>query len=72
MAYWDGLFSDNPPIQALLQRDTVGLPNLPQEIWVIKINPTSSRTIPTKANQIADRRNQCSGVSAERRTHFGK
>ncbi len=61
MAYWDGLFSDNPPIQALLRRDSVGIKNIAQEIWVIKINPTTSNTIPEEPSQIADRRNQLEG-----------
>jgi NTE family protein len=61
MAYWDGLFSDNPPIQPLIKRDYVGINNMPQEIWVIKINPTTSDKIPVTANEIADRRNQLEG-----------
>lgn len=61
MAYWDGLFSDNPPIQALLKRDTVGVQNIAEEIWVIKINPTSSQFIPEAPDDIADRRNQLEG-----------
>jgi NTE family protein len=61
MAYWDGLFSDNPPITPVIRRDDVGLENLAQEIWVIKINPTTSDKIPVTANEIADRRNQLEG-----------
>jgi NTE family protein len=61
MAYWDGLFSDNPPITPAIRRDDVGLENLAQEIWVIKINPTTSDKIPVTANEIADRRNQLEG-----------
>lgn len=40
MAYWDGLFSDNPPIRSLIRRDFVGVENIPNELWIIKINPT--------------------------------
>jgi NTE family protein len=61
MAYWDGLFSDNPPIQAVIRRDTVGVDNIAQEIWVIKINPTTCNTIPEEPNHIVDRRNQLEG-----------
>lgn len=61
MAYWDGLFSDNPPIQALMRRDMVGVSNIAQEIWVIKINPTTGSAIPEAPNHIADRRNQLEG-----------
>jgi NTE family protein len=61
MAYWDGLFSDNPPVFDLMRMDDVGMENLPQEIWVIKINPTTSDKIPVTAHEIADRRNELEG-----------
>jgi NTE family protein len=61
MAYWDGLFSDNPPIEALIKRDSVGIKNIAQEIWVIKINPTTSEKIPVAPDDIADRRNELEG-----------
>jgi NTE family protein len=37
-AYWDGLFSDNPPVAELIRASTVGIANIPEEIWLIKIN----------------------------------
>ncbi|WP_013322941.1 patatin-like phospholipase family protein [Gloeothece verrucosa] len=61
MAYWDGLFSDNPPIRSLIRPKFVGLENIPQEIWVIKINPTATDKIPEKPDDIADRRNEVEG-----------
>jgi NTE family protein len=61
MAYWDGLFSDNPPIDSLLNRDSVGVKNIAQEIWVIKINPTTSDKVPATPADIADRRNELEG-----------
>ncbi|MGL5033475.1 MAG: patatin-like phospholipase family protein [Microcystaceae cyanobacterium] len=60
-AYWDGLFSDNPPIRSLIRSDFVGPENIPQEIWVIKINPTASDEIPMAADDILDRRNELEG-----------
>jgi NTE family protein len=60
-AYWDGLFSDNPPIRSLYRGAFVGIENVPQEIWVIKINPTQTDQIPTKSDDIADRRNELEG-----------
>jgi NTE family protein len=45
-AYWDGLFSDNPPIVELTQVAFVGRENLPEELWVIKINQTGCDKIP--------------------------
>ena len=60
-AYWDGLFSDNPPISELLQPRFVGLQHVPQEIWVIKINATGLDHVPQAADQIVDRRNELVG-----------
>jgi NTE family protein len=59
--YWDGLFSDNPPLQELIQPDSIGAENLPEEIWLIKINPTTCEQIPELPDDIVDRRNQLEG-----------
>lgn len=59
--YWDGLFSDNPPVEELIRPRTVGPANVPEEIWLIKINPTASPRIPAESDDIADRRNQMEG-----------
>jgi len=60
-ALWDGLFSDNPPLDDLVRKRIVGAGNIPQEIWVIKINPTARASVPVQPNEIADRRNQLEG-----------
>jgi NTE family protein len=60
-AYWDGLFSDNPPLQELLRPGSVGAENLPEEIWLIKINPTTCERVPELPDEIVDRRNQLEG-----------
>ncbi len=60
-AYWDGLFSDNPPIEELIRPRTMGEHNIPEEIWLIKINPTERATVPVKPGEIIDRRNQLEG-----------
>jgi NTE family protein len=60
-AYWDGLFSDNPPIEELIRPRSMGAENLPDEIWLIKINPTARRIVPMKTDDIIDRRNQLEG-----------
>jgi NTE family protein len=60
-AYWDGLFSDNPPIQELLRPLSVGNDNIPEEIWLIKINPTKCEHPPEFPDDIVDRRNQLEG-----------
>lgn len=35
--YWDGLYSQNPPVRELLDRDDPSAK--PDEVWVIRINP---------------------------------
>jgi NTE family protein len=60
-AYWDGIFSDNPPITELITPRFVGATNIPQEIWVIKLNPTRRATIPVEPDDILDRRNELVG-----------
>ena len=60
-ALWDGLFSDNPPIDDLVRKGVVGEGNVPHELWVIKINPTTRANIPVLPDEIADRRNQLEG-----------
>lgn len=60
-AYWDGLFSDNPPVKELVLPRTMGEENLPQEIWLIKINPTARVQVPVTPADIIDRRNQLEG-----------
>ena len=60
-AYWDGLFSDNPPIDDLIRPLVVGPGNIPREIWLIKINPTRRESVPVQIDDIVDRRNQLEG-----------
>lgn len=60
-AYWDGIFSDNPPINELIDPDFVGADKIPEEIWVIKLNPTRRETIPVAVDDILDRRNELEG-----------
>src|SRR5215204_2509561 len=52
--YWDGLFSQNPPIRELPDEK-------PDEIWVIQINPEASASEPKSMPDIIDRRNELSG-----------
>jgi NTE family protein len=62
--YWDGLFSQNPPVRELLDTD-------PDEIWVIQINPKEMPAEPTSLVEIADRRNELSGnLSLLQELHF--
>jgi NTE family protein len=63
-AYWDGLFADNPPIFALVRPMFVGEGNIPEEIWLIKIEPTTRPAVPTAPDDILDRRKQMEGNCA--------
>jgi NTE family protein len=60
-AYWDGLFSDNPPVDEVIKPIYVGEQNIPEEIWVIKINPTGCKSVPKSPEAITDRRNEMVG-----------
>ncbi len=59
--FWDGLFSDNPPVEELIRPRSIGAENVPDEIWLIKINPTATSSVPHQPDTIADRRNQMEG-----------
>jgi NTE family protein len=52
--YWDGLFSQNPPIQELTWAK-------PDEIWIIQINPKEQPREPRSLDEIRDRRNELAG-----------
>lgn len=57
--YWDGLFSQNPPVREFVQG--VDLRQKPDEIWVIRINPQRRDAEPTSIEAIEDRRNELAG-----------
>jgi NTE family protein len=62
--YWDGLFSQNPPVRELIDAR-------PDEIWVIQINPRELEDEPRTVAEIADRRNELSGnLSLYQELHF--
>jgi NTE family protein len=52
--YWDGLFSQNPPVRELTDEG-------PDEIWVVQINPKELESQPKTVIEIVDRRNELSG-----------
>lgn len=67
--HWDGLFSQNPPIRQF----TKGVPahQKPDEIWVVRINPTARNETPRSLTEIVDRRNELSGnLSLEQEKHM--
>jgi NTE family protein len=62
--FWDGLFSQNPPIHDLTDHEL-------NELWVIQINPSTCAQIPTETHEIMDRRNELSGnLSMEQELRF--
>jgi len=52
--YWDGLFSQNPPIKDLLDHQL-------DELWLIQINSSTCARVPRHMHEILDRRNALSG-----------
>ena len=62
--YWDGLFSQNPPIHDLAEHDI-------NELWVIQINSSTCAQVPTETHEILDRRNELAGnLSLEQELQF--
>lgn len=57
--YWDGLYSQNPPVREFLT-DTDGH-DKPDEIWVIRINPQERESEPKITEHIRDRQNELAG-----------
>lgn len=62
--FWDGLFSQNPPLRELTDAK-------PDEIWVIQLNPPQRQREPILVEEIRDRRNELGGnLSLEQEIHF--
>jgi NTE family protein len=62
--FWDGLFSQNPPIHDLAYHRL-------DELWLIQINPSTIPRVPTETHQILDRRNSLAGnLSMEQEIRF--
>jgi NTE family protein len=60
-AYWDGIFSSNPPVAGFLRKVFMGRHPMPQEIWIIQINRAHHGDVPETPADIFDRRNQLAG-----------
>jgi NTE family protein len=62
--YWDGLFSQNPPVHDLLDHRL-------DELWLIQINSSTCARVPQETHEILDRRNALSGnLSMEQELQF--
>ena len=60
-AYWDGIFSSNPPILDFMRKPQMGEGTFPNEIWIIQVNRVREDTVPELPSDIFDRRNHLSG-----------
>jgi NTE family protein len=60
-AYWDGIFSSNPPVVAFLRKAFMRGHVLPDDIWIIQVNRAHHGDVPETPSDIFDRRNQLAG-----------
>ena len=58
--YWDGLFSQNPPLESLF-RAAEDRRERADELWIVQSNPHREDGIPRDLEAIADRRNELGG-----------
>jgi NTE family protein len=74
--YWDGLFSQNPPLRELPDaargEDEHGRRGpAPEELWIIQINPDARRDEPRSMVDIRDRRNElAANISFQQEVFF--
>ncbi len=62
--FWDGLFSQNPPIHDLVDHQI-------DELWLVQINSSTCARVPTETHEILDRRNELAGnLSMEQELNF--
>ena len=57
--YWDGLYSQNPPVREFLAG--VRKEQTPDELWIVRINPQQSAQQPQSNADIQDRENELMG-----------
>ena len=61
-AYWDGIFSSNPPVVGFLRKAFDGdSATMPEEIWIIQVNRAQHDAVPETPSDISDRRNHLAG-----------
>lgn len=56
-SYWDGLYSQNPPIRDFTEERS----KAPDEIWILRINPQQWPRLPETIGEIRDRENELMG-----------
>ena len=60
-AYWDGIFSSNPPVFGFLQQAYMTGHPVPDEIWILQVNRVRQDFVPENPSDIFDRRNHLAG-----------
>jgi NTE family protein len=62
--YWDGLYSQNPPVREFFDpppSGSSGPEHIPNELWIIRINPQEWPEVPKTNKDIQDRQNELMG-----------
>jgi NTE family protein len=65
--YWDGLYSQNPPVREFFDppvqkpSPSAGPKHVPDELWIIRINPQQWPEVPSSNKDIQDRQNELMG-----------
>jgi NTE family protein len=57
--YWDGLYSQNPPVREFFAG--VEQSQIPDELWIVRINPQQCPVLPKTNAEIKDRQNELMG-----------
>lgn len=58
--YWDGLYSQNPPVREFVTKAN-SREEIPDEIWIVRINPQQWPELPETMADIQDRQNELMG-----------
>jgi NTE family protein len=63
--YWDGLYSQNPPVREFFARahevPDPAVDEVPDEVWIVRINPQQWPEVPKSNGDIQDRENELMG-----------
>ena len=59
--YWDGLYSQNPPVREFFKVPNNNKDDIPEEIWIVRINPQQWPYAPKTHADIEDRQNELMG-----------
>lgn len=57
--YWDGLYSQNPPVREFVAGPKQA--DIPDELWIVRINPQQWPYVPASNKDIEDRQNELMG-----------